>query len=64
VEARVLLGSVMFLIPEEVESGGSTMLVKDLLQQLIRLATSKGLIARNDPFLIEAQCALEAMNDE
>jgi hypothetical protein len=64
VEARVLLGSVMFLIAEELEAGGSTMPVKDLLQQLIRFSTSKGLLARNDPFLVEAQCALEAMNEE
>ena len=64
VEARVLLGSVMFLITEELEQGSTTMPVRDLLQQLIKLVTSKGLLARNDPFLIEAQCALEAMNED
>jgi hypothetical protein len=64
VEARVLLSSVMFLIPDELDSAGSPMLVRDLLQQLIRFVTSKGLLARNDPFLVEAQCELEAMNDE
>lgn len=64
VEARVLLGSVMFLITEELETGGSPMLVRDLLQKLIKMAGSRGLLARNDPFLVEAQCALEAMNDE
>lgn len=64
VEARVLLGSVMFLITEELEYGDSTYPVRDLLQQLIKLAGSRGLLARNDPFLVEAQCALEAMNDE
>jgi hypothetical protein len=64
IEARVLLGSVMFLITEELECGGSTMQVKELLQQLIKLSSSKGLLARNDPFLIEAQCALEAMNED
>jgi len=64
VEARVLLGSVMFLIAEEVDFAESTLPVKDLLQKLIKLAGSRGLLARNDPFLIEAQCALEAMNDE
>lgn len=64
VEARVLLGSVMFLITEELEFGSDQLLVRDLLQQLIKLAGSKGLLARNDPFLVEAQCALEAMQDE
>jgi hypothetical protein len=64
VEARVLLGSVMFLIAEEVDHGSGTMQVRDLLHQFIKMAGSRGLLARNDPFLIEAQCALEAMNDE
>jgi hypothetical protein len=64
VEARVLLGSVMFLIPDEVQYGSETMLVRDLLHQFIKLAGSRGLLARNDPFLREAQCSLEAMNDE
>jgi hypothetical protein len=65
VEGRVLLGSTMFLICEELNiAGGGTMPVKDLLSQLIKLCGSKGLIARNDPFLVEAQCALDAMNDE
>jgi hypothetical protein len=64
VEARVLLGSAMFLICDELQTGSGTMLVRDLLLQLIKSATSKGLLARNDPFLIEAQCALDAMNDE
>lgn len=64
VEARVLLGSVMFLITEELDTGGDPLLVRDLLHQLIKLSGAKGLLARNDPFLVEAQCALEAMNDE
>lgn len=64
IEARVLLGSLMFLIPDELQCGGGTMRVRDLLSQLIRMAGSKGLLARNDPFMVEAQCALEAMNDD
>lgn len=64
VEARVLLGSTMFLIAEDLDHGGSTIKVKDLLQQLIKMSQSKGLLARNDPFLMEAQCAFEAMNDD
>jgi hypothetical protein len=55
----------MFLITEDLEYGPTgNMLVRDLLAQLIKLSTSKGLLARNDPFLIEAQCSLESMNDE
>jgi hypothetical protein len=54
----------MFLITEEVDAGGQPMLVRDLLQKLIKLAGSRGLLARNDPFLVEAQCALEAMTEE
>lgn len=64
VEARVLLGSTMFLIAEELQAADGTMAVRDLLAQLIKATTSKGLLARNDPFLIEAQCALDAMNEE
>src|SRR5438270_1342995 len=56
VEARVLLGSSMFLICEEVEAGKAPMLVKDVLQQLIKMSQAKGLLSRNDPFLVEAQC--------
>lgn len=64
VEARVLVGSTMFLIAEELQNGDGTIPVRDLLAQLIKSVTSKGLLARNDPFLIEAQCALDAMNEE
>jgi hypothetical protein len=64
VEARVLLGAAMFLIPEEVDHGGEAMQVKDLLAQFIGLVRAERLLARNDPFLGEAQCALEALKEE
>lgn len=64
VEARVLLASAMFLITEEVDSGGEPMLVKDLLAQFIGLVRAERLLARNDPFLGEAQCSLEAMKED
>ncbi|HEY9677078.1 MAG TPA: hypothetical protein V6C76_03675 [Drouetiella sp.] len=64
VEARVLLASTMFLITEEVDHGGEPMFVKDLLAQFIGLVRAERLLARNDPFLGEAQCALEAMKEE
>jgi hypothetical protein len=64
VEARVLLASAMFLITEEVDHGGEPMAVKDLLAQFIGLVRAERLLARNDPFLGEAQCALEAMKED
>ncbi|HEY9715070.1 MAG TPA: hypothetical protein V6C72_16490 [Chroococcales cyanobacterium] len=64
VEARVLLASTMFLISEEVEHGGEMMPVRDLLAQFIGLVRAERLLARNDPFLGEAQCALEAMRED
>jgi hypothetical protein len=63
VEARVLLGSVMFLVAEELSTADGTMPVHELLERLIKLGTH-GLLARNDPFLSEAQCALEAMSED
>ncbi|MBY0356587.1 MAG: hypothetical protein K2W82_01190 [Candidatus Obscuribacterales bacterium] len=64
VEARVLLGSLMFLIVDELQTNGNKVLVKDILFRLIQHVNQSGLLSRNDPFLIEAQCALEAMSDE
>lgn len=64
VEARVLLASAVFIIPETVDHGGEPMYVKDLLAQFIGLVRAERLLARNDPFLGEAQCALESMKDE
>jgi hypothetical protein len=64
VEARVLLASTMFIIAEDVEHGVQPMLVRDLLAQFIGLVRAERLLARNDPFLGEAQCALEAMKED
>ena len=63
VEARVLLASAMFLITNEVNCNGGKMAVADLLNKIMD-KTTKGLLSRNDPFLVEAQCALEALHDE
>lgn len=64
VEARVLLASSMFLVTEDVEHGTQRLPLKDLLAQFIGLIRAEKLLTRNDPFLIEAQCALEAMEEE
>jgi hypothetical protein len=64
VEARVLLASSMFIIAKNVEHAGEEMLTRDLLAQFIGLIRAERLLARNDPFLGEAQCALEAMKEE
>ena len=58
VEARVLLASAMFIIAEEVDHGGQPMPVRDLLAQFIGLVRAERLLARNDPFLGEAQMCL------
>ena len=63
VEARVLLASTMFLITDEIACNGQKMPVADLLSKLMD-KTSRSLLSRNDPFLVEAQCALEALQDE
>ena len=64
VEARVLLGSLMFLIVDQLECNGQHVSVYELLGKIIQFVSQRGILARNDPFLIEAQCALEAMADE
>lgn len=64
VEARVLLGSLMFLIVDQLSCNGQSVSVQELLGKIIQFVTQRGILARNDPFLIEAQCALEAMADD
>ena len=64
VEARVLLGSLMFLIVDQLTCGAQTVSVQELLSKIIQFVTQRGILARNDPFLIEAQCALEAMAED
>lgn len=64
VEARVLLASSMFLIADEIKCNGNNMAVSELLSKLIDKTTKGGLLSRNDPFLVEAQCALEALQEE
>ena len=64
VEARVLLGSLMFLIVDQLECNGQQVGVQELLGKIIQFVSQRGILARNDPFLIEAQCALEAMADD
>jgi len=64
VEARVILGSLMFLIVEELDCSGQPVMVRDLLGQFINKVGTQAILARSDPFLVEAQCALEAMREE
>jgi len=61
VEARVLLGSTMFIINDEVAFGDNALPLKSLLAEFLALTKQEQLLTRNDPFLIEAQCALEAL---
>ena len=64
VEARVILGSLMFLVVEEVDNGGQPLPVRDLLHQILQYITKCNLLSSSDPFLIESQCALEALKEE
>lgn len=64
VEARVMLASTMFLIPEVVDHAGEKLPVKNLLAQIIGLVKSEQLLPRNDPFLNEAMCALEGIEED
>lgn len=61
VEARVLLGSCMFIIHDSIMCGDTEMPLRELLGQLLQLIRQEGLLTRNDPFLVEAQCAMEAL---
>lgn len=64
VEARMLLAATMFLIAYTVESNGQQIPLRDILAQFVGLVKAERLLARNDPFLLEAQCALEALELE
>ncbi len=64
VEARMLLAAAMFLIADRVDHGNQRLSLRDLLAQFIGMVKAERLLARNDPFLLEAQCALEALDME
>ena len=64
VEGRVLLGALMFLITDTLTCAGQPVSVQELLGKIIQFICQRGILARNDPFLIEAQCALEAMSED
>ncbi|MBX9938819.1 MAG: hypothetical protein K2Y32_06175 [Candidatus Obscuribacterales bacterium] len=65
VEARVLLAAAMFIIDREVPTNeGINMPIIDVLGELVQMVRREQLLTRNDPFLVEAQCALEAMEME
>ncbi len=50
VEARVLLGSTMFIVPEEVVFGDNNLPLKSLLAEFLALTKQEQLLTRNDPF--------------
>lgn len=64
VDARVLLGALMFLVVDEVDNDGKPMPVSQLLDSILQRVNKISVLPRNDPFLIEAQCALEALKEE
>ncbi len=64
VEARVLLGSCMFIVEPNLEMNGKPMKVYDLLEQLMSRIASTALLDKSDPFFVEAGYALDAMKEE
>ncbi len=64
VEARLLLSASMFSLDDNLDYGGEALQLADLLAEIIGLVKSEQLLTRNDPFLIEAQCALAAMEPD
>jgi hypothetical protein len=58
-EFRTLIGSMMFLITDELKSNTGDVPLYLVLQQTIE--RSESALGRSDPFLIEAKCALAAM---
>jgi hypothetical protein len=61
VEARVLLGSAMFLANDEVILDGEASPTAELLENLLRVVEQGGYLASSDPFRTEAKvfaCAL------
>ncbi|MBA4078051.1 MAG: hypothetical protein C0508_23685, partial [Cyanobacteria bacterium PR.023] len=51
----------MFIIADQVMYGEQPLPLRDLLGQFLQMVRQEGLLTRNDPFLIEAQCAMEAL---
>jgi hypothetical protein len=63
-EARVLLGASMFIIVDELETSDGIIPTADVLGQFINKFMSSKLLENQDPFMIEAKCALEAMKED
>jgi len=63
IEGRAMLASTMFLVVDSVDFGGEPILVRDLLSRIMTLIKTEQLLPRNDPFLTEARCALDAMEE-
>lgn len=64
VEARVLIGSCMFIVQPELDKNGKPIKVYDLLEQMMQRISSTAVLETNDPFFVEAAYALEAMKEE
>jgi len=62
-EARLLLGSTMFLITEYLERQSGSVPLYRLLEHLIELFEKRDFLRREDPFMFEASCLVEAMRN-
>jgi hypothetical protein len=63
-EARVLLGSTMFVLSEEISFEDKDVPVKELLDQLVELIVSGNFLSADDPFLVEARNFSDSMSSE
>jgi hypothetical protein len=63
VEARILLGCLMFLVVEELTFDGKLVGVRELLDKIFEKVKGPYMLEAVDPFAAEAQCVLEAMKE-
>ncbi len=61
-ESRVLLACMMFLTVDELDCGGQRKPLSELLNCFIERVVNEKLLEDNDPFLMQANYVLEALN--
>lgn len=63
-EARLLLGSAMFLVVDEVTIDGQSAALSQLLEELLNLIVDGKYLDSEDPFQYEARILLESLNSD
>jgi hypothetical protein len=62
-EARTLVGCLMFLVVEELDFDGKVVGVNEVLGKILEKVKNPDILDTKDPFVSEAQCVLEAMQE-